>query len=102
MGQNMGVDIMNWSKTENGKRKIAEATSRARAKFPEKWAVRRKLQTAVKTGKIIKPLICDTCKENKVLQGHHEDYSKPLDVMWLCSKCHAKRHTYLKANNIII
>ncbi len=31
--------------------------------------------------------ICSDCGETKV-EAHHEDYSKPLDVEWLCKKHH--------------
>lgn len=48
---------------------------------------------AVKCGRISKPKHCDDCGiEAKRIHGHHEDYSKPLDVAWLCVPCHGKRH----------
>ena len=76
---------------------LRKASERSRKKFPEKWDARSKLRYAVKLGRIIKPKNCEHCQEEKSLQGHHEDYSKPFDVMWLCTKCHAKRHAYLKS-----
>jgi hypothetical protein len=49
------------------------------------------LNKAVKEGRIIKPSTCSDCsKSGVIIDGHHEDYSKPLEVIWLCKKCHAK------------
>lgn len=35
---------------------------------------------------------CEQCGERKS-QAHHPDYSKPLDVVWLCSRCHMREHS---------
>lgn len=51
-----------------------------------------KVHYALKTGKLIKPLNCEKCNSIEVLQGHHEDYMKPLHVEWLCFKCHCLEH----------
>jgi hypothetical protein len=50
-----------------------------------------KLSWAIKSGKVIKPTICPQCGEVPEygrIEGHHHDYSKPLEVKWLCSRCH--------------
>ena len=57
---------------------------------PEKIKCYKLVYKAVKKGILLrKP--CQFCSKEKV-QGHHPDYSKPLDVIWLCSSCHKKLH----------
>lgn len=48
---------------------------------------------AVRSGRIIKQA-CKECGEINV-QGHHEDYNKPLDLTWLCEKHHRLLHKQL-------
>ena len=38
---------------------------------------------------------CVRCGNVKSL-AHHEDYDKPLDIMWLCQPCHKQRHKELR------
>jgi len=45
---------------------------------------------AVRNGKLIKQP-CEICGELKV-EGHHDDYEKPLEVRWLCISHHAEHH----------
>lgn len=54
----------------------------------EKEIARNKVTYAVRLGKLIK-VPCD-CGDKEV-QAHHEDYSKPLEVEWLCRTCHNER-----------
>ncbi len=46
---------------------------------------------------------CEKCgtKEGK-LERHHEDYSKPLEFLTICHKCHRKLHAKLRAKGVVI
>jgi hypothetical protein len=43
---------------------------------------------AVNSGKLVKPETCSICGSNGRIEAHHEDYSRPLDVIWVCCHCH--------------
>ena len=62
-------------------------------KNPIKRKAHNLVQTALRNKTLIKPNSCESCKEEKPrISGHHCDYSKPLDVMWLCPSCHSEWH----------
>lgn len=59
---------------------------------PEKNRARSAVRRAVISGRLTIPVLCEDCRSICKLQAHHDDYSQPLDVIWLCSPCHAMRH----------
>lgn len=58
----------------------------------QKTRARVILQRAVASGKVTVPKKCSACSRVLSLQGHHENYTKPLSVVWLCEPCHKKIH----------
>lgn len=60
------------------------------------------LKYHIKNGDIERPKGCEYCKDDTyILHGHHEDYSKPLEVIWLCPMCHKRLHTGLNTNILL-
>jgi len=50
----------------------------------------RQLRSALESGKIKKEP-CKICS-NLTTEGHHQDYSRPYEVQWLCRKHHYAIH----------
>ena|ERR1700689_2792033 len=48
-------------------------------------------QYFLRNGHIKKSKHCLLCL-NKKIEGHHENYNKPLEIMWLCKKHHYAVH----------
>lgn len=44
--------------------------------------------------KVVIENLCEQCGGNHMLQRHHDDYSKPLEVRILCRKCHLRWHAF--------
>lgn len=63
-------------------------------KYNLKEIARIKVQKALKIGKLKKEncIVCGNAKS----EAHHEDYYKPLKIIWLCSLHHKEKHKRLK------
>ena len=68
-------------------------------KFPDRHRARILLSNAVRRGKVVKPRSCERCHKRCSPDGHHEDYGKPLNVMWLCRRCHTAEHGRLRESD---
>jgi hypothetical protein len=48
---------------------------------------------ALERGILVRPSFCSKCgTSDPVIQGHHEDYYRPMEVVWLCQACHLHKH----------
>lgn len=57
-----------------------------------KSAARRLVNRAIASGILTRPKICSGCLSVCKPEGHHNDYFKPLEVLWLCKNCHEIKH----------
>jgi len=72
------------------KEKVFVYMQRRRANNPEKYKSRCSVRNAIRDGRL-KKKPCEVCGCVDV-EAHHPDYSKPLDVVWLCRKHHLEEH----------
>lgn len=70
-----------------------------RERWPEKYAARRAVVEALKSGRMTKGP-CERCGTSDRVEGHHDDYSKQLSVRWLCRAHHLEVHTELRAAGV--
>jgi len=67
--------------------------------YPEKTLAKQIVARAIKSGALVRPSTCPNCGDFSVgqdgrtlIHAHHDDYTKPMDVRWLCVMCHSKEH----------
>ena len=82
-----------WS-SDKGKNTRKRASINFRLKYPLRYAANVLTQQALRRGDLRHALFCEACGSNEKLEAHHDDYTKPLQVTWLCSKCHQAWHRH--------
>lgn len=70
-------------------------------KNPEKVKVRYLVWKAMRDGIIKKPESCEECGSKTRICAHHDDYSKPLQVRWLCWSCHKFFHSGVDSKIVV-
>lgn len=63
-----------------------------RKRDPIKQAAHTMVAEAIRKGIIVRPTECSVCNDTNKIEGHHNDYYQPLEVIWLCNRCHRKLH----------
>jgi len=81
------------SRSPERKAKRLEYQKRLRARYPERARARNAINRALRTGTLTRQP-CSLCGSHTA-EAHHADYGKPLDVAWLCFRCHRLTHSPL-------
>lgn len=70
------------------KERRREYNRRAKERNPERRAARVAVGNAIRDGRLVRQP-CEVCGDRG--EAHHDDYARPLDVRWLCFRCHRER-----------
>jgi hypothetical protein len=92
-----------YTTNENVRKKSKEWKSKNREKLnnylkehvnknPLKVRARKIVNYHIQKGNMTRPIKCSKCIKECKPEAHHEDYMKPLDIIWLCRSCHGKEH----------
>lgn len=74
------------NQTPERKARQVEYLRRCRKEHPEVFRARNAVNNAVRKGRLLRQP-CERCGWSPA-EAHHDDYSRPLDVRWLCFRCH--------------
>ncbi len=90
--------IAKYFATPRGKERRDLNAKKTYRRYKNKQTARALVNYSLTIGDICKPENCEDCSKKRRLFGHHPDYSKPLEVIWLCLNCHSALHRKLKIN----
>lgn len=83
---------MEYAQTEAGKIAHRKGRELYSIRYPYKKLATNAIRNAIRSGKLVRPKNCEVCNAEGKIHAHHDDYSKPYEVRWLCVKCHTQWH----------
>lgn len=89
-----------YSKTESFAKSHEASIKRWAAAHPDRKRAASAVSNAIRDGKLIPWPVCALPECSGKPQGHHPDYSRPLDVVWLCIKHHKEVHAMVRKTNL--
>jgi len=90
--RNRNIESVRAYDRARGSRMTNDDLRQYRAANPEKSRAHQLVGKAIKKGTMTRPDVCEDCGGGHYIEGHHDDYSKPLSVRWLCAACHKQHH----------
>lgn len=76
---------------ERGNRNGYEYCKNYRERFPKKYRAHQMVGYAIKAGNLVAEP-CEQCSRVNNTHAHHDDYSRPFNIRWLCPPCHKRWH----------
>jgi hypothetical protein len=95
------IYMVAYRKSAAGKLSNIKTAHMQARKNPQRAKAEWALNHAVRSGRVAKANKCCFCGSAHKIEGHHYDYSLPLDVIWLCHKCHRKYYHNKRMSHIL-
>jgi len=71
------------------KMRLQRSIPLSRIRHPEAYKARIAVRDALISGKLQRIAYCQLCLTSDTrIEAHHQDYSRPLEIVWLCVWCH--------------
>jgi hypothetical protein len=90
----MSVKQQRYRRSPKGQATKSRYQTKERQLHPERHAARMRVSRAVAKGDLIRPEHCEHCGATAAesasgwIEAAHDNYGCPLDVEWLCHRCH--------------
>lgn len=87
------AQMRQWGQTPAGRTSWRLADARRRARHPERCRARQRARAAIRRGVLVRgPCAAGPVGCRGSVEAHHDDYSRPLAVRWLCRFHHREAH----------